>query len=103
LAEQLIPEIEQELNKKIRHSAVVMALRRYAETLEKVHPKPKFDYNSEIIMKTNLCDISVRKSPSLFSKLKQIYLIVNYEKGDALNVIHGNYEVSIVSNMRYLE
>ncbi len=102
LAEQLIPEIEEDLNKKVKHSAVVMALRRYAEKIQKL-PKPKFDYNSEIIMKTNLCDISVRKSPALFGKLKKIYSIVNYEKGDALNVIHGNYEVSIISNMRYLE
>ncbi len=102
LAEQLVPEIEEELNKKVKHSAVVMALRRYAEKIQKM-PKPKFDYNSEIIMKTNLCDISIRKSPSLFSKLKKVYSIVNYEKGDVLNVIHGNYEVSIVSNMRYLE
>jgi hypothetical protein len=31
LAEQLTPEIEEELNKKVKHSAVVMALRRYAE------------------------------------------------------------------------
>ncbi len=103
LAEQLTPEIEEELNKKVKHSAVVMALRRYAEKIQTIQPKPKFDYNSEIIMKTNLCDISVRKSPGLFSKLKKIYSIVNYEKGDVLNVIHGNYEVSIVSNMRYLE
>lgn len=102
LAEQLIPEIEEELNKKVKHSAVVMSLRRYAEKIQKM-PKPKFDYNSEIIMKTNLCDISVRKSPSLFSKLKKIYSVVNYEKGDVLNVIHGNYEVSIVSNMRHME
>jgi len=102
LAEQLIPEIEEELSKKVKHSAVVMALRRYAEKLEKT-PRPKFDYNSEIIMKTNLCDISVRKSPALFTKLKKIYSIVNYEKGDVLNVIHGNYEVSIISNMRYIE
>jgi len=103
LAEQLLPEIEQELNKKVKHSAVVMALRRYSENIQKTQQKPKFDYNSEIIMKTNLCDISVRKSPSLFNKLKKIYSIVNYEKGDVLNIIHGNYEVSIVSNMRYLE
>ncbi len=103
LAEQLLPEIEEELDKKVKHSAVVMALRRYAEKIEKTQAKPKFDYNSEIIMKTNLCDISVRKSPALFTKLKKIYSIVNYEKGDVLNVIHGNYEVSIVSNMRYLD
>lgn len=103
LAEQLIPEIEAELSKKVRHSAVVMALRRYAENIQKLHPKPKFDYNSEIIMKTNLFDISVRKSPELFGKLKKVYAVVNYEKGDVLNIIHGNYEVSIVSNMRHLE
>lgn len=103
LAEQLITEIEEELNKKVKHSAVVMALRRYAEKIQKTQARPKFDYNSEIIMKTNLCDISIRKSPALFSKLKKIYSIVNYEKGDVLNVIHGNYEVSIVSNMRHLE
>ena len=103
LAEKLVPEIEEELNKKIKHSAVVMALRRYAENIQKNYAAPKFDYNSEIIMKTNLVDISIRKSPALFSKLKKIYSLVNYEKGDVLNVIHGNYEVSIVSNMRYLE
>ncbi|MBU0628793.1 MAG: hypothetical protein KKC75_06390 [Nanoarchaeota archaeon] len=103
LAEKLMPEIETELGKEVKHSAVVMALRRYAETIQKNTVKPKFDYNSEIIMKTSLCDISVRKSPGLFSKLKKIYSIVNYEKGDALNIIHGNYEVSIVSNMRYIE
>jgi len=102
LAEQLKPEIEEELNKKVKHSAVVMALRRYAEKIQKI-PRPKFDYNSEIIMKTSLCDISIRKSPALFSKLRKTYSVVNYEKGDVLNIIHGNYEVSIISNMRYLE
>jgi len=103
LAEQLVPEIEGELNKRIKHSAVVMALRRYADNIKEKSVKPKFDYNSEIVMKTNLCDISVRKSPGLFAKLRKVYSIVNYEKGDVLNIIHGNYEVSIVSNMKHLE
>ncbi len=103
LAEQLLPEIEQELDKKVKHSAVVMSLRRYAEKIKNTQERPKFDYDSEIIMKTNLCDISVRKSPTLFTKLRKIYALVNYEKGDVLNIIHGNYEVSIVSNMRYLD
>ena len=103
LAEQLVPEIEEELGKSVKQSAVVMALRRYSEKLEERTNRPKFDYNSEIIMKTNLCDISVRKSPALFNKLKNIYGIVNYERGDVMNVIHGNYEVSIISNMKHLD
>ncbi len=103
LAEKLIPEIENELNKKIKHSAVVMAIRRQAEKIKNRFKNVTFDYSSEIIMKTNLSDICVRKSMSLFDKLKRIYSLVDYEGGDVLNIIHGNYEVSIVSNMKYLE
>jgi aspartokinase len=102
LAAQLKKEIEQELNKEVRHHAIVMALRRHGETLKQQHQNITFDYSTEIILKTNICDIAVQKSPTLFSRLKQLYDIVNFEKGDVVNVIHGRYEVSIVTNERYL-
>lgn len=101
LAEQLKPEIEQELGKEVKKHAIVMALRRYAESLKEKHEKITFDYSSEIIMKTEICDIAVLRSPSLLDSLKQLYDIVDFEKGDILNVIHGRYEVSIVTNERY--
>jgi aspartokinase len=50
-----------------------------------------------------MCDIAVLRSPTLLNKLKKIYEIVNFEKGDILNMIHGRYEVSIVTNERYRE
>ncbi|MBN1385374.1 hypothetical protein JW968_00160 [Candidatus Woesearchaeota archaeon] len=103
LADMIQPDVEKEMGKKVKHSAVMMAIRRYADALDKVDAAQKFDYNSEIIMKTNLCDIAVSKSPSLFIKLKKIYETVNYEKGDQLNVIHGNNEVSIIISSKYLE
>jgi len=103
LAQQLRPEIEEELGKEIKNHAIVMALRRYAETLKEKHKKISFDYSSEIIMKTDICDIAVLRSPTLLNKLKQLYDIVNFEKGDILNIIHGRYEVSIVTNERYRE
>jgi aspartokinase len=102
LAEQLKPEIEKELGKEVKHHAIVMALRRYAETL-KEKSKVSFDYTSEIILKTDICDIAVRRSPTLLDKLKQLYDIVNFETGDILNAVHGRYEVSIVTNERYRE
>ena len=101
LAEQLSPEIEKELNKKINHSAVVMAVRRNSEKIINSFKKKKFDYNAEIIMKSNLFDVSVAKSSNLLKNLKDIYNIVNYEKGDTLNIIHGNYEISIIISSRY--
>jgi len=37
------------------------------------------------------------------AKLKTIHNLVNFERGDTLNVIIGNNEVSIVSNEKYME
>jgi hypothetical protein len=102
LAEQLLPEIKHELKKEIKLSAVVMALRRTAEKIKDKHKKPKgFDLSSEILMKTGLCDISVVKSPSFFTKVKKMNEQVDYTRGDVLNIIHGTYELSIVTNMKY--
>jgi aspartokinase len=103
LAEQLQPEIEEELGKKVKTHAIVMALRRYAETLKERPAKISFDFSSEIIMKTDICDIAVRRSPTLLHRLKRLYEIVDFETGDILNIVHGRYEVSVVTNERYRE
>ncbi len=104
LAEQILPKIEQELGKKVKHAAVVMSLRRYADEIADHRKKSRpFDYSGEILIKTNICDFTVVKSLSLLSKLKMVHNLVNFEKGDTLNVIVGNNEVSIVTNERYAE
>jgi len=104
LAEQIQPKIEQELSKKIKLPAVVMALRRYADEISGHRKKTaKFDYTGEILMKTNICDFTVVKSTSLMAKLKTIHNLVNFERGDTLNVILGNNEVSIIINEKYME
>lgn len=104
LAEQIIPKIEEELGKGVKHSAVVMALRRYSDELEKEHKSVKsFNYKSEIIMKTNICDLCVSRSPSLMTKLSKLYEMVDFNKGDTLDIILGNFEVSIVTNEKYKE
>ena len=101
-AEQLLPKIERELGKKVKHAAIVMALRRYSEEISKHRKRiKKFDYSGEILMKTNVCDFAVVKSPSLLVKLKTIYNLVNFERGDTLNVILGNNEVNVIINEKY--
>ncbi len=103
LAEKIKPIIEKELEKKVKTSAIVMALRRYSEELSKkaVHFK-KFNFESEIIMKTNLCDITIIKSSTSMDKIKKFYHIVDFEKGDTLNITQGNYEITIVISQKYL-
>jgi len=102
LAEQLKPEIEKELGKKVKESAIVMSLRRYSEELDNFDKKlKKFKFNGEIIMRTNMIDINVIKSDSLLNKIKNLYSMVNFEKGDTLNIISGNNEIAIITNEKY--
>lgn len=104
LAEQIQPKIEKELNKKIKIPAVVMALRRYSDEISEHRKRMKaFDYAGEILMKTNICDVNFVKSHTLMAKLKTIHNLVNFERGDTLNVIIGNNEVSIIINEKYME
>jgi len=103
IAEKLQPEIEKELGKKVKLPAVAMSLRRHSEELAKKHAPLKFDYSSEIIMKTNLCDISAVKSSNAISRLREIQSMIDYDKGDVLNIIHGTAELSIITNQRYKE
>jgi len=104
LAEELKPEIEQELGQRVKESAIVMALRRYEEELQNFDENiKKFKFSGEIILRTNIMDFNVVKSSSLLGKIKNIYNLVNFEKGDTLNIILGSNEVSIVTNEKYKE
>ena len=104
LAEQLKPEIEKELGKNVKESAIVMALRRYQEELQALDKTiRKFKFKGEIILKTSIIDFNVVKSQSLLARIKNLYSMVNFERGDTLNIILGSNEVSIVTNEKYKE
>ena len=102
LAEQLKPEIESELGKKVKESAIIMALRRYAEELQSFDKKvKKFGFRGEIVMRTNIMDFNIVKSSNLLNKIKNIYNLVDFNRGDTLNIILGSNEVSVVTNEKY--
>jgi aspartokinase len=104
LAEKLQPKIEAELGSDVKTSAVIMALRRYSEKLQKKTTiSEQVEFNPEIVLKTNLCDVSIVKTHTALEKISDIYKLVDYEKGDTLNIIQGNYELTIVISQKYLE
>jgi len=103
LAEYLQPRIEKEMGENVKTPSVVMALRRYSDTLQnKVVDKP-FKTTQELILKTNLCDLCIVKTPSALKKIQQLYSIVDYERGETLNIIQGNYEITIVISQKHLD
>ncbi len=102
LSEKLHGEIELEAGKAVELPAIVMAIRRYSEQMKPlVDEKIPFKFNSEIIMKTGLMDITILKTNSALSKLRKIYELIDLEKGDTFNVIQGNYEITMVVNDKY--
>jgi aspartokinase len=102
LAQSIKEEVDAEVGEETELPAIVMAIRRYAEKIKPVTDKKiPFKFNSEIIMKTGLSDITLVKTNSLLSKLRRMYELVDYDKGDTLITIQGNYELTVVINDRY--
>ncbi len=103
LASRLHPAIESEMGKTVKRTAVIMALHRHAEKLrEKARPSGPFKIGPEIIMKTGLCDICVVRTPSANERIREVHDLVDYAKGDTLNVIQGNYEIALVVSERHM-
>lgn len=104
LAEELKPEFEKEMKKEVRLPAIVMALRRYGEELEKKVPDKKTDkLTSEINLKSGLCVIGVRNTTTASEVIEKIHQLVDYEKGDTLNISRGNTNIAIIINEKYEE
>lgn len=102
VAKHLKPELEKELGKEVEHSAIVTALRRYAEKLTTRFNEVKFNTKySEVNLKTHIIDINVLRTQELFDKLKRFYDLINFEKGDILHVVYGRTHVTIITNKRY--
>ena len=102
LAEYLQDEISLQFGSKVSQAAIMMALRRIAHNLNERKTSPRTAFNAEVILKSGLCDVTILKTPALLTKLKRLYGLVDQSRGETLNIIHGNYEVTIVMTEKYL-
>lgn len=102
VAANLKPEIEQEIGKPVKTNSIVMALRRNSNEIEKKTEEASFSYSIETI-KTDIYYLVLEESPTLLSKLQDIYPIIDFKKGGVLNIIQGNFEVAIITNKKYKE
>jgi aspartokinase len=100
LAELIHPEVKKELG-EVKVSAISMAIRRYIEKTKNSAKKIKLSKETSILVKSGLFEISLKKSQSLNKKLIRLYRHVDFEVGDTLNIIYGNYEVLVISNEKY--
>ncbi|MDP3882187.1 MAG: hypothetical protein Q8Q31_04905 [Nanoarchaeota archaeon] len=103
LAEEIKPRIDRELKENAKISAIMMALRRLQEKLgNKFARKAKFSKDSEIFIKSDLFEITVKKSSKTFSVIQEIYPIIDPER-DFLTITQGITQVTIIANRRNKE
>ena len=101
LADEITPEVEKEMGNKVKFSAVMMAIRRLGEKLEKtVIKRAKFDKNTDISVRSDLYEITVRKSQGVQTKISKLYEIINTKETDILTVTQGFHEITLITNQR---
>ncbi len=95
-------EVQKAYGKPVKASAIVMALRRYAEELRKGnHAKSSGNVEYGIVMKTNIFDLNLVRRDNFISKLGALYGQISTEKGDFLNITLGSHEVSLAVSEKY--
>jgi len=102
LAEKMIPELEKELKKKVKFSAVNLAIRRMAENMgKKSLINLKFEKDTDITIKSNIIEIIIYKNEKITEYIKKIYNIMDFRKGDFLTITQGINEVMIITNEKH--
>ena len=102
LAKNIHKKVEAMYCYPVNYSAIVMAIRRYADDLrksDKFNHKGKIDY--EISMKTNIYDVNFVRNYQVVNNLALLYDKVKPGKGDFLNLSVGSHEVSLAVSEKF--
>jgi aspartokinase len=103
LAEMIRPRVEEEMRKKVKRAAIMMAIRRFRETLKNsaVDTSAIHLSVSDITLRSGIFEVTVPKTQSTIEAMQKIYSIVDFSKGDVLTITQGLYEITIISNSKY--
>lgn len=97
LADELQPIVEKELGREVKHSAVMMALRRLSEKLEANQiTELSFQYEGSIQVRDGISEFTIEKTPKTLKFMQQMFEKIDYTKGDFLTITQGIHEITIL-------
>ena len=105
LAQAIKPEIEMSIKAPAKHAAIMMSLRRLANKLKEGYAgqAPVKFAQSDVTINSDLFEITIFKSESAIDTIKKFYNLVDFSRGDVLNITHGMYEITLISNSKYFK
>jgi hypothetical protein len=102
LADIMHDDVEKEYGKKVKHAAVMMALRRLQEKIGKMPiSHPKFSTDSDIAIKSDLFEMTIVRHPGTYKDINKFYDLVDPISGDFLTVTSGTHEITIIASKKY--
>jgi hypothetical protein len=105
LADMLKPEIEHTMRKEVNRYAIIMAIRRLSEDLKESfvgQPQPDLSH-ADITITSGIFEITAVKSANTLKIIPKLYDLINFGSGDFLTVTQGLYEITILSNIKYMD
>jgi hypothetical protein len=103
LARKLKSEIESKSLKKTSIGAIVMSLQRLGVSLKKKSSaRSKLLFPQDIIVKSNLMELTYANSPNLRQKLQKIFLLAQKTPNVFFNLLQGIFETSIIASRQLM-
>ena len=105
LADMIKPEVEKAMRKEVNRYAIVMAIRRFSETLKESFVRGgniRLE-GADITIASGIFELTVSKDFETVASSSKVYALVDFSKGDFLTITQGLYEITVISNERYME
>lgn len=101
LARKIKPSIEKELMKRIEVSAVGMALRRAAHTIQKKQQSYPIIRAEELIVRSRITEYTFAQSDTISSTVAMFLQSISKENKYFLAVTQGVFEVAVIMSKQY--
>ena len=106
LTRQLLPRIALK-NPKANFSSVLIAIQRYYEELNGTSNKylqfKDILKESELIMKTNIVDLTFERDKEVMKTINEISSEIRWDMGDVLFLIQGAFEITVIIDKKNLK
>ncbi len=101
VAERLKEPMELELGKKVKTSAISMAIKRFVESFPgNAMFTFKLPENLEISTKSNVYEVAMERTSDVFEIMTKIGKKIDLAKGDFFSVVEGTYEIAFFTNQK---
>lgn len=98
LARQILPEVEEKTMKDVQVGSIVMALKRMQPQIEGKPNGIRIESEPEIIVRSNLFEVTVRNSELTSERQKNILQLAGGNTSLFTTITHGVFETTIIAS-----